>query len=187
MLYARIGVQHCPVCGKVVGKQTAQQIIEEIRRRESGEKLLLLPPLVRDRKGEHREILADALKRCFSRVRIDGTVHELGDAQGLHLDKKLKHDIELVVDRVVVKADMGQRLIDSVETALREGKGLMILAAASGDRKQDRIMSEALACVVDGISFSDLSPQMFSLQQPGGHVRGVQRPGHTGGRRWTPT
>jgi excinuclease ABC subunit A len=168
VLYARIGVQHCPQCGRVVGKQTAQQIVEEIRRLEAGEKLLLLAPLVRDRKGEHREILADALKRGFSRVRIDGTVHELGDAQSLHLDKKLKHDIELVVDRVVVKADMGQRLIDSVETALREGKGLMILAAASGDRKQDRIMSEALACVVDGISFSDLSPQMFSFNNPAG-------------------
>ena len=166
VLYARIGVQHCPSCGRAVGKQTAQQIVEDIERLPKGEKVLLLAPVVRARKGEHREILQDALKRGFSRARLDGVVHDLADAAALHLDKKVKHDIELVIDRLVIKEAMGSRLTDSVETALREGKGLLIVAAPEGGTARDRPMSELLACIQDGLSFGELSPQLFSFNNP---------------------
>ena len=166
VLFARIGLQHCPICGRVVGKQTAQQIVEEIERLPKGEKILLLAPVVRDRKGEHREILQDALKRGFSRVRIDGVVHDLADAASMHLDKKVKHDLELVIDRLVIKEGLGNRLTDSVETALREGKGLLIIGAADGNRDKDRVMSELLACIQDGLSFNELTPQVFSFNNP---------------------
>ncbi len=168
VLFARIGLQHCPICGRLVGKQTAQQIVEEIEKLPKGEKILLLAPVVRDRKGEHREILQDALKRGFSRARIDGTVHDLADAAALHLDKKVKHDIELVIDRLVIKEGLGNRLTDSVETALREGKGLLIIGAGAtdGNREKDRVMSELLACIQDGLSFNELTPQAFSFNNP---------------------
>ncbi len=172
VLYARIGIQHCPVCGKKVGKQTAQQIVAEIEALPKGEKVLLLAPVVRDRKGEHREILIDAQKRGFSRARIDGVVKELAQAASLHLDKKVKHDIELVIDRLVIKEGLGGRLVDSVETALREGKGLLIVASAEPDagkatgKSGDRPMSEHLACIQDGLSFNELAPQMFSFNNP---------------------
>ncbi len=168
VLWASLGVQHCPKCGRRVGKQTAQQIVEEIRRLPIGTKLLLLAPLVRDRKGEHRDVLADALKRGFSRARIDGKLHELADHEGILLDKKLKHDVELVVDRLVVKEEMGPRLTDSVETALREGKGLCVLATADGNPKGDRVLSELYACIPCGLSFTEPTPQGFSFNNPAG-------------------
>src|SRR5512138_1611712 len=105
VLYASIGVQHCPGCGRQVGKQTAQQIVDAILALPEGSKLLLLAPLVQNRKGEYKELLGDASKRGFARVRVDGVVHSLQER--LALDKKLKHDIELVVDRLVVKTERG--------------------------------------------------------------------------------
>ncbi len=168
VLYASLGVQHCPRCGARVGKQTAQQIAEEILRRPAGTRLLLLAPLVRDRKGEHRDILDDAAKRGFSRVRIDGVLHGLEGRARLHLDKKTKHDIEIVVDRLAVRPDLGPRLIDSVETALREGDGVLILAAPDGDRNADRVFSEKLACIPCGLSFDEPTPQNFSFNNPAG-------------------
>ena len=101
VLYASIGEQHCPSCGRKVGKQTAQQIVDAILEMPSGSRILVLAPLVQNRKGEYRELLGDAQKRGFSRVRVDGMMHSLEER--LSLDKKLKHDIELVVDRLVVK------------------------------------------------------------------------------------
>src|SRR5512134_4025137 len=123
VLYASIGAQHCTGCGRPVGKQTAQQIVDAILALPEGSKLLLLAPLVQNRKGEYKELLGDAAKRGFARVRVDGVVHSLQER--LALDKKLKHDIELVVDRIVVKPERGgagdgkaglaSRLTDSVE------------------------------------------------------------------------
>jgi excinuclease ABC subunit A len=168
VLYASIGVQHCPNCGARVGKQTAQQIVEEILKLPAGTKVLLLAPVVRDRKGEYKDVLADALKRGFSRARIDGVLHELAEHGKLHLDKKLKHNIEIVIDRLVVKPELGPRLTDSVETALREGKGLLIAGAADGDPKHDRVMSELLACLKCGLSFDEPTPQHFSFNNPAG-------------------
>ena len=176
VLYASIGVQHCPSCGRPVGKQTAQQIVDAILAMPEGSRILLLAPLVQNRKGEYRELLGDAHKRGFARVRVDGVVHSLEER--LVLDKKLKHDIELVVDRLVVKADIRNRLTDSVETALREGKGTLIAADASKEqqvgpgvdpeeyKKSDRFFSELNACPVCGLSFGELAPQNFSFNSP---------------------
>jgi excinuclease ABC subunit A len=176
VLYASVGIQHCPMCGRQVGKQTAQQIVDAILAMPEGSRVLLLAPLVQNRKGEYRELLGDAHKRGFARVRVDGVVHSLEER--LALDKKLKHDIELVVDRLVVKPDLRSRLTDSVETALREGKGTLIVADVAKEqkvgpgvdpeeyKKHDRFFSEHNACPYDGLSFADLAPQSFSFNSP---------------------
>src|SRR5207237_595117 len=124
VLFAAIGKQHCTICGRRVGKQSAQQIADELAKLPEGTKLTLLAPLVEHRKGEHREILQDARKRGFARARIDGVVRSLDE--DIELDKKRKHDVAVVVDRLIVKGgETDRRLIDSVETALREGKGML--------------------------------------------------------------
>jgi len=178
VLYASIGVQHCPSCGRRVGKQTAQQIVDAILELPEGTRLLVLAPLVQNRKGEYRELLGDAHKRGFARVRVDGVVHSLEER--LALDKKLKHDIELVVDRLVVKPSIRSRLTDSVETALREGKGTLVAADADREqkvgpgidpeeyKKHDRFFSELNACPTCGLSFGELQPQAFSFNSPVG-------------------
>ncbi len=174
VLYASIGKQHCSNCGRKVGKQSAQQIADELGKQPEGTKLTLLAPLVENRKGEHREILEDARKRGFARARIDGVVKALDE--DIELDKKKKHDIALVVDRLVVKNVEGgdRRLIDSVETALREGKG--VLHALTSLPKADKskapeheiqsIYSEHLSCPVCSISFPELQPSSFSFNNP---------------------
>src|SRR5215468_8628375 len=140
VLYASIGVQHCPNCGHRVGKQTAQQIVDEILKLPAGSKFILLAPLVQNRKGEHRELMTEAQKRGFSRARIDGKLKGLDER--IELDKKSKHDIELVVDRLVLKPEVRSRLTDSVETALREGHGVLILTDETANPTADRVMSE---------------------------------------------
>ncbi len=164
VLYASIGVQHCPQCGKRVGKQSAQQIVDEILKMPSGSKLMLLAPLVQNRKGEHKDLLVDAQKRGFARARVDGKVKSLEEK--IELDKKSKHDIELVVDRVVLKPEVKSRLTDSVETALKEGKGILILTDESGSKASERTMSELNACLSCGLSFGELTPASFSFNNP---------------------
>jgi excinuclease ABC subunit A len=176
VLYASVGEQHCPSCGRKVGKQTVQQIVDSILELPEGSRILVLAPLVQNRKGEYRELLGDAHKRGFARVRVDGMVHSLEER--LALDKKLKHDIELVVDRLVVKPAIRSRLTDSVETALREGKGTLVVADADKEqkvgpgidpeeyKKHDRFYSELNACPTCGLSFGELVPQAFSFNSP---------------------
>jgi excinuclease ABC subunit A len=175
VLYASVGVQHCPSCGRRVGKQTAQQIVDAILELPEGSRLLVLAPLVQNRKGEYRDLLADLQKRGFARVRVDGMIHGLGER--LVLDKKLKHDIELVVDRLVVKPSIRSRLTDSVETALKEGQGTLVVADADKEQKvgpgdpegykaHDRFFSEQNACHACGLSFGELAPQNFSFNSP---------------------
>jgi excinuclease ABC subunit A len=176
VLYASIGVQHCPSCGRPVGKQTAQQIVESIVALPEGARIVVLAPLVQNRKGEYRDLLGDVQKRGFARVRVDGMIHQL--TERLHLDKKLKHDIELVVDRLVVKDGIRSRLTDSVETALREGQGTLVVADADKEqkvgpgidpeeyKKHDRFYSELNACHACGLSFGELAPQNFSFNSP---------------------
>jgi excinuclease ABC subunit A len=184
VLYASIGVQHCPSCGRPVGKQTAQQIVESIEELPQSARILILAPLVQNRKGEYRDLLADVQKRGFARVRVDGMIHQL--TERLHLDKKLKHDIELVVDRLVVKDGIRSRLTDSIETALREGKGTLVVADADKEqkvgpgidpeeyKKHDRFYSELNACHACGLSFGELAPQTFSFNSPVGSCTDCQ-------------
>ncbi|MFB1484333.1 excinuclease ABC subunit UvrA [Corallococcus sp. RDP092CA] len=164
VLYASIGVQHCPQCGRKVGKQSAQQIVDEIMKLPAGTRLQVLAPIVTNRKGEHKDLLAEAQKRGFSRARVDGKVRELEER--IELDKKSKHDIALIIDRLVLKPDLRTRLTDSVETALREGKGTLILTDEKGALASDRVMSELNACPACGLSFGDLTPASFSFNNP---------------------
>jgi excinuclease ABC subunit A len=162
VLYASIGVQHCPNCGKPVGKQSAQQIVDEILKQPPGAKVMVLAPIVQNRKGEHRELLVDAHKRGFTRARIDGRVRGLEER--IELDKKSKHDIDLIVDRLVLKPEVKSRLTDSVETALKEGQGVLKITDETGGN--ERVMSELNACHACGLSFPELTPAAFSFNNP---------------------
>src|SRR5688500_13208581 len=164
VLYASIGVQHCPNCDRKVGKQSAQQIVDEILKLPQGTKLMVLAPLAQNRKGEHKDILQDAQKRGFARARIDGKVRSLEEK--IELDKKSKHDIELVIDRLVLKGEVKNRLTDSVETALREGKGVLTLTDEHGAKASDKVMSELNACHHCALSFGELTPASFSFNNP---------------------
>jgi excinuclease ABC subunit A len=171
VLFARIGVQHCTGCGKPVGKQSAQQIVDALMDAPVGQKIHLLAPLVTRRKGEHADLLTGARERGFSRARIDGRVIDL-DAEKVVLDKKRAHDVALVIDRLVIKPDVRARLTDSVETALREGQGVMIAAfSGKGEKAEkasdhDRVFSERNACPSCHLSYDELSPQNFSFNSP---------------------
>src|SRR5438067_10756771 len=166
VLYAAVGKQHCTICGRRVGKQSAQQIADELAKLPEGTRLTLLAPLIEQRKGEHKEVLTDARKRGFARARVDGTIRDLDEE--IELDKKRKHDIAVVVDRLAVKKEDGsRRLNDSVETALKEGKGVLhAITQLTKAGETHRFYSEPLSCPVDGISFPELAPHSFSFNNP---------------------
>jgi excinuclease ABC subunit A len=168
VLYANVGIQHCHVCGKPVGKQGSQQVVEEVMRLGEGTRVYLMAPVVTRRKGEHKELLADIARQGFARVRVDGEVRRLDEE--IVLDKKRAHDIEIVVDRLQVKGDVRDRLADSVETALKAGDGVIIVAPALEDgkpsQKQQKVLSQHLACTTCGISFPELRPHSFSFNSP---------------------
>src|SRR6185436_12502559 len=163
VLWARVGRLTCHNCGRPVSQQSSQQIVHEIMDLPAGTKFLLLAPLVKERKGEHRDILDSAKKAGFTRARVDGVVVPLEDADQIRLDKKKKHSIEVVVDRLVAKDGMAQRLHDSVETALRYGGGIVIVAP---EGQTEKVMSQHRACHECGISFPEPSPQLFSFNSP---------------------
>ncbi|HEY6558111.1 MAG TPA: excinuclease ABC subunit UvrA [Polyangiaceae bacterium] len=160
VLFASVGVQHCPSCEKRATAQSAQQIVDAIAAYPRGTGLVLLAPLERQRKGEHRERLADLKSRGFTRVRVDGRIVRLEELGAL--DKKAKHDLDLVVDRLTIHPDQGARLADSVESALREGGGSLIVVAAD----RERTFTERAACIDCGLSFPELSPLSFSFNSP---------------------
>jgi excinuclease ABC subunit A len=162
VLYARIGVQHCHRCGKPVKSQTGEQIARELAALPAGTRLQLLAPVLVNRKGEHRELLAELRRAGYVRLRVDGALVE---AEGLlALDKRRKHHVEVVVDRVVVGPQAKRRLTDSVEQALKVGGGQLIAHVDEADR----VFSERLACDACGISFPELTPQGFSFNSPQG-------------------
>ena len=163
VLWARVGRLACYNCGRAVSSQSSQQIVEEILDLPEGTKFLVLAPLVKERKGEHREVVEQVRKSGFTRVRVDGIVLSLDDE--IRLDKKKKHTLDAVVDRLVAKPGMRQRLHDSVETALRHGEGIVTVAA---EGRPDLILSEHRACHHCGISFPEPSPQLFSFNSPQG-------------------
>ncbi len=166
LLYARIGMPHCPKCKKPITRQTSQEIVEQILALPAESKILVLAPLVRGRKGEHRELLQKAKKDGFVRVRVDGEVSEL--EKPVTLDKKKNHTLEVVVDRLILKGDIKKRLTDSVETALETGEGLVIVSVESRSGGKDILFNEQYACVDCGISFEELAPRMFSFNSPYG-------------------
>ena len=170
VLFSRIGTQHCPKCGKEISSQSSQQIVDRILSLPKGTKMLILAPLVRGRKGEHVEIMKNARKDGLVRVRLDDKIVDIGDSIP-RLNKKVKHTIEAVVDRLVLKGGIRSRLSDSVEIALKLGAGVIIIAAADKGEKaiaEDILLSEQNACVECGISFEKLAPRNFSFNSPYG-------------------
>ncbi len=164
LLFARIGVPHCPKCGKEIKSQSIDQIVDAITALPERTKIQLLAPVVRGRKGEHNKIVKDAFKKGFARARIDGETVEL-DGSDTNLDKQKKHNIEIVVDRLVVKEGMERRLSDSLETALKMADGVVIADIADSE---PMVFSTNYACDDCGISIEEMTPRMFSFNTPYG-------------------
>ena len=164
LLYARIGVPYCPKCGKKIEKQTIDQIIDSILELEEGTRIQVLAPVVRGRKGEFVKQLQEFQKEGFVRARVDGEVIELSD--DLQIDRKKKHNIELIVDRLVIKNDIRSRLTESVEIALKHANNIVIIDDAT--HKKEMLFSQNYACPDCGISFEELTPRMFSFNNPFG-------------------
>ncbi len=163
LLFARIGIPHCPSCGKVIHRQTPQQIIEQIMEMPEGRKLVILSPLVRGRKGEYVQLLNDIRAQGFSRVRIDNVIYDL--EEDIRLNKNQKHDIEVVVDRLQKKQGVKTRLSDSVETALRLSGGTLRVMDEEG---RELVFSEHFDCGDCGLSLPEIEPRIFSFNSPYG-------------------
>ncbi len=166
VLFARVGVPHCPSCGRVISAQTVQQMVDRVLAQAPGTRLLVLSPVVRGRKGEYKKLFFDLQRQGYSRVRVNGVVRELGEE--IELDRKRKHTIEVVVDRLIVRDTLGARLADSLETALRLADGVVQVETVGESQTTPMLFSERLACAECGISLPEVSPRMFSFNNPYG-------------------
>jgi excinuclease ABC subunit A len=166
VLYARIGHPHCPKCGRPIGRQTPEQIVDQVMQLPEGTRFQVLAPVVRGRKGEYEKMLQDLAKKGFVRARIDGEVRELGES--IRLPRNYKHTIEVVVDRLVAKPDIRRRVADSIETALQLSEGIAAIAVQTSDGEDVQTFSQKLACTFDGLSFDELAPRNFSFNSPYG-------------------
>jgi excinuclease ABC subunit A len=166
VLFARVGVPHCPTCDRVISAQTVQQMVDRVLTLPAGSRLLVLAPVVRGRKGEYKKLFSDFARQGFTRVRVNGAVRELGEE--IDLDKNKKHTIEVVIDRLIVRENLGSRLADSLETALKLADGVAQVEEADAKPDTTMLFSEKLACAECGISFPEVSPRMFSFNNPFG-------------------
>jgi excinuclease ABC subunit A len=166
VLYARIGHPHCPRCGRPIGRQTPEQIVDQVMQLPEGTRFQVLAPVVRGRKGEYEKLLQDLGHKGFVRARVDGEVHDL--AEQIRLPRHYKHTIEVVVDRLVAKPDIRRRVADSIETALGLTEGLAAIAVQTQDGEDVQTFSQSLACTYDGLSFDELQPRNFSFNSPYG-------------------
>jgi len=169
LLYARVGHVFCYGCGRQIASQTVQQITDQVQNIPKGKKVMILAPIVQDRKGEFKKDLLELQKKGFVRARIDGEVRSL--EEGVELNKKFKHTIDAVVDRLIIKDKMGKRLADSIETALQLGEGslvISILAGKKSEKDEDLLFSEKFACSYCSISYPELEPRLFSFNNPTG-------------------
>ena len=176
LLYARVGIPHCPVCGKEIRQQTVDQIIDKILTLPEGTRFMVLSPVVRAQKGMHEKVLADAGKKGYVRVRVDGSIYDLSEE--IKLDKNKKHTIEIVVDRLVMRDGIRSRLSDSVESALAaaEGRLTIVTVPRDGEAESELSFSQTYACEEHGISFGELEPRIFSFNNPAGacpHCAGI--------------
>ncbi|MGM9683295.1 MAG: excinuclease ABC subunit UvrA, partial [Eubacteriales bacterium] len=167
LLYARVGVPHCPVCGAEIRAQTTDVIIDRILKLPEGERFMVLSPVVRAQKGTHEKVFSDAKRSGYVRVRVDGSLYDLSEE--IKLDKNKKHSIDVVVDRLVMRSDIRPRLADSVENALSLADGHLVICTVprEGDG-QELEFSQNYACEKHGISFGELEPRMFSFNNPAG-------------------
>src|SRR6478752_8361063 len=164
LLYARVGIPYSPATGLPIESQTVSQMVDRVKAMAEGTRLYLMAPIVRGRKGEYRKELLELRKKGFQRVKIDGKLYEITEAPAL--DKKYKHDIDVVVDRIVVKPDLGNRLADSIETALNLAEGLAI--AENADTGERTVFSSRFACPVSGFTIEEIEPRLFSFNAPQG-------------------
>ena len=182
LLFARVGIPHCPKCGRVVSRQTVDQIVDKVSKLPRGKEILILGPVIRGKKGEHRSVLEEIKRAGFVRVRVDGVVQRIEEALARKLERYQKHNIEVVVDRLLWDSSQidRSRLVDSIETALKLGKGIVIVNQESGSKSQkmkskniasqpgDLIFSEQFACEYCGISLPEIEPRLFSFNSPYG-------------------
>ena len=165
LLYARVGHPHCPVCGKEISQQTEDQIVDRIMALPEGTRFMVLAPVVRAQKGMHEKVFSDARKSGYARVRVDGNMYEL--TEEITLDKNTKHNIDIVVDRLVMKPDLTSRLSDSINSALKATDGRVNILILSRDGEDEELeFSQKYACEEHGISFPELEPRMFSFNNP---------------------
>ncbi len=160
LLYARVGIPHCPSCGKVISQQTLDQIVDKVLSLPEGSRVQILAPVVRRKKGEHQKIFENARKSGYVRVRVDGIIYDLSEE--IELEKQKKHNIEVVVDRLVVRGDIRRRLADSIEIALHLAEGIVMVL----NGEEEMVFSRNYACDDCGISLEELSPRMFSFNNP---------------------
>ncbi len=164
LLFARVGHPHCPQCGRLISKQTVQQIVDAVKEIPTGSKIMILSPLVKGRKGEHKTIFDDLRKAGFVRARINGDVRDLSDE--FNLDKNKKHTIEVIVDRLRMgDTESTNRIADSIETALKLGGGVVLISIIGGE---ELLFSEHFACIRCGISLGEIEPRTFSFNNPHG-------------------
>ena len=163
LLYARIGIPHCPVCGKEIMKQSVDQMVDQIMSLSEGTKIQLLAPVVRGRKGTHQKLFAQAKRSGYVRVQVDGNIYDLSEE--IPLDKNIKHNIEVVVDRLVVKPGIEKRLTDSVENVLELAEGLMTVDVIGGEPIN---FSQSFSCPDCGVSVDEIEPRSFSFNNPFG-------------------
>ena len=175
LLYARIGKPHCPKCGKLISRQTVDQIVTQVLKLPKNSEITILGPVIRSKKGEHIAVLEEIQRGGFVRARLDGSIYLIEEALEKQMDKQKKHDIEVVADRLILDKDLDRsRLVDSLEIALRLGKGIVIINLKSqkpkngDDRENDLIFSEHFACEKCGISLPELEPRLFSFNNPYG-------------------
>ena len=166
VLFARVGHPHCPSCGRPIGRQTPDQIVDQVMELPEGTRFQVLAPVVRGRKGEYEKLLQDLSKKGFVRARIDGEVRELSEQ--IRLPRNYKHTIEVVVDRLVARPDIRRRVADSIETALQLTEGIAAVAVQTHDGEDVQTFSQSLACTYDGLSFEELQPRNFSFNSPYG-------------------
>jgi len=166
LLFARIGIPHCPSCGRVIEKQSVSQIVEQIMKLKQGTKILLLAPVINDRKGEHQGVFSELLKQGFTRARVNGTIYDL--ASPPTLKRYEKHTIEAIVDRLVIKSQVKRRLADSIEIAIGLAGGLIRVLAMERKEDQELQFSTSFGCPDCGVSLEELTPRMFSFNSPHG-------------------
>jgi len=167
LLYARLGIPHCPDCGREVSKQTIEQISEQIKNLPGGSQFIILSPLIRDQKGEHKKTILEIRKAGYVRVRIDGDVYSIEEAEDMNIDKKKKHNIEVVIDRLSNNAELDNaRLLESLEAALNLGDGLVIINQPEKDK--DTLFSQHFSCPHCGINLPPIEPRNFSFNNPHG-------------------
>ena len=163
LLWARVGIPHCPKCGKEIRRQTIDQIVDRVEALGERTRFMVLSPIVRGKKGEHAKVFESAKRSGYVRARVDGNLYELDEE--FKLEKNIKHHIDIIVDRLIIRPDIQQRLSDSLETAMRLAGGIVTVSVVGGE---DTTYSQNYACPEHGISMDDLAPRMFSFNNPFG-------------------